>query len=375
MIRIVIVILVVIEPNVVVSGCIKTGQSAVCDSVTELSQIYFNQSLEDIESVEKLSIRNNHSELLIHKFTFKYLINLKSILVRGNHIQVLYQNTFEDLPLKYLYIDNNGIEKLLPGTFRNLSALQKLEAQINNLKTIPRGVFKDLPSLEILKLSKNEIKSIEDFALENLPRLKKLQLDHNKIDMIFIHKIVSHPEQLQILWLHNNSLTLVSNFMLQKLTKLKLLNLGFNKISAIEINAFEQTPELETLVLTHNKLKEVDVRIFPRIGLNYLTKLYLDNNELLFLPSGFFFRLNSLEKITLVGNPWECSCHDVINRILMENGIKEECQNLYVTGKRPICVSGDATICLQVYNEELSKVYMDYKKAYPIHVSLSSCIL
>ncbi|KAG5872997.1 hypothetical protein JTB14_024155 [Gonioctena quinquepunctata] len=217
---------------------------------------------------------------------------------------------------------------------------------------------------------------MEDSALENLPLLSKLKLDHNNIETIYIHKILSHPEQLEILWLHNNSLTLVTSFMLQRLAKLKLLNLGFNKISLIEPNAFEQTPELQTLVLTHNKLKEVDGNIFPRKGLDYLEKLYLDNNELMFLSSSFFFRLNSLKHITLVENPWDCACQEVINRILTENRITEECQKWSMDGQRPRCVSEEATnkVCSYKYNQNLSEIYRNYKNSYPLHLSSLSCL-
>nr|XP_023029071.1 leucine-rich repeat-containing G-protein coupled receptor 4-like [Leptinotarsa decemlineata] len=361
--------------NLACNSCVLTKRSfARCDSVTELSEIYFDDNLENVKS---LTIVNAHSELWVPVSAFRPFRNLEVLDIENIRIRRLYGDTFKDLPLKKIFIQNDGVEEIFPGTFRNLSLLQTLNVKNNNLSTVSKGIFKDLPMLTSLTLSKNQISSIENSALENLSMLSKLHLDNNKLHTVFVHKIVSHPEKLVILWLHNNSLTFVSNYMLEKLTQLKLLNLGFNRISAIEANAFDQTPQLVTLVLTHNKLKEVDGSIFPISGMNYLEKLYLDNNELMFLSSSFFLRQNSLKKITLVGNPWACACLDVINRILMENGVMEKCQDLYVSGLRPICVNRYASdkVCSYKYDSELSNIYLDYRKKFPLYVNLLSCYL
>nr|XP_023029030.1 leucine-rich repeat-containing protein 15-like [Leptinotarsa decemlineata] len=361
----------------VYTGCVTANFNAECKSVTQLSERYINESLENFQNIKELHIRNEDSELIVFEFAFAHTKQLQTIMIRNSRIQRIYENTFKDLPLKFLYINYDGIEQIKAGAFQNLPSLQKVVASHNKLKTVPRGVFKNLPALTTLTLSQNDISSVDESALENLPRLSKLHLDNNKIASISMHRMLSNPEQLEILWLHNNSLTLLTNFMLQKLTKLKLLNLGFNDITAIETSAFEQTPQLETLVLINNKLKEVDGNIFPRSGMGQLDKLYLDNNELMFLPSSFFFRLNVLKWVTLVGNPWECACLDNIYRILLENEITEKCQYTFVAGRRPICVSRDATkrVCSYKYDSELSTMYINHKRKYPINVRPLTCIL
>ncbi|XP_023029070.2 uncharacterized protein [Leptinotarsa decemlineata] len=364
--------------NFVTASCyMKEVSHAKCDSNAELSDRWFSKSFDNFQDIKKLSIRNNNSELLVLVSPFKRFIHLEKLDIGECRIQRLYRYTFKDLPLKKLFIERCGLEEIYEGAFRNLSSLQELSLRKNRLKTVSNGVLKNLPKLAHLTLSGNELSSIENSALENLPELNVLHLDNNKIGAIFIHRIVSYPERLKILWLQNNSLTFVSNYMLEKLTELELLNLGFNKISAIEANSFEHTPKLRTLVLTHNKLKEVDGTIFPKSGMNNLEKLYLDNNELMFLSSSFFFRLNSLKKITLVGNPWDCACLEVINRILDENNVEEKCQDLYVSNHRAVCVIKDATnrVCNYKYDKELSDTYLDQKKKLAPHVPLGRCLL
>ncbi|XP_044296770.1 platelet glycoprotein Ib beta chain [Varanus komodoensis] len=38
-------------------------------------------------------------------------------------------------------------------------------------------------------------------------------------------------------------------------------------------------------------------------------RLYLNNNQLTFIPSGFFDRLKNLHTVSLWGNPWDCTCN------------------------------------------------------------------
>ncbi|KAJ8927331.1 hypothetical protein NQ314_020217 [Rhamnusium bicolor] len=341
--------------------CDNVNNRVLCTSVNEVSNVTLSP-LEDISSVTEIEIRNN-SELHLSASAFKSTVNLERVVIEFNNINNIFSDTFKDLPLKYVSIQYNNIKTIFPRAFSDLPDITKLILTGNNLKEIPRRVFSNLPIQE-LKLSKNNISTIEDMALENLPNLKNLKLDHNKLVSIFVHRILSYPTQLEILWLHNNSLTMVTNYMLQKLANLTVLNLGFNSISVIEPNSFVQTPKLGTLVLTHNQLKEIDGSIFPRTGLVYLKKLYLDNNKLMFLSSNFLFPLNGLRRITLVGNPWYCSCLNDVQILLAENKILEKCAEDYNNGKRPVCVSEIVAdnVCRHTYNEALSEKYETYKK-------------
>ncbi|KAJ8973840.1 hypothetical protein NQ317_017997 [Molorchus minor] len=271
---------------------------------------------------------------------------------------------------------NNTIQKIYPEAFTNLTHLRKLSINGNNLITISKDIFTNLP-VQDLTLSGNKISSIETMAMKNLPNLTKLKLHGNSLTDLFVHTILSYPETLEILWLQNNSFTAVTNYMLYRLSNLRVLNVGFNSISFIEANSFNNTPILETLVLTHNVIKELDGSIYKALGMDYLKKLYLDNNRLMFLPSSFFFRLNNLERITLVGNPWFCGCLDVIHRFLFENHILEKCAGDYRNGTRAICVSDtvEDMTCKYVYNNDLSEYYELNKRKNPLYKLPIQCIL
>lgn len=355
------------------SACQNVKNTVTCEFVASISDRTISQ-IPGISEVTHLTIKSNPSfEILAD--SFKSVVKLENVIINDNKINKIYSSTFKDLPVKYLNLGHNGINSIFPGAFSNLPRLERLRFNENNLEEIRSGVFSNLEVRE-LTLSKNKIRSIENNALENLPNLNKLRLDGNRLQSIFIHRIVTYPERLELVWLHNNSLTAVTNYMLQKLTNLKILNLGFNKIALVEPNTFEQTPNLNYLVLSHNDLKEIDGSIFPPLGMAFLEKIYMDNNKLMFLSSSFFVRLNSLRKITLVGNPWLCPCLTEVERMLTQNNIQNMCNEDYTSGRRPICVNEvDDVQCRYVYKDELSEKYEAFKRQNPLYRPTISCIL
>lgn len=339
---------------------------ATCESIDIPEQVY--------RSVDVLEIENGVKETFLPKYLFRYS-KLDKLSISNCNITKISADTFVDLSCSYISLVNNSIEVIFPGAFRNLTRLDKLLIGRNKLKTIESEVFINLP-ISVLTLSRNSIETIEDTALKGLPNLKKLHLDNNQLDNVFVHKIIDYPSRLEILWLHNNSIKLLTNYMLKELRNLKLLNVGFNKIDTIEDATFGQTPQLDTLVLTHNLIKEMNGDVFPQKGLNFLKKLYLDHNELMFLTSRFFLRLNVLKRITLVGNPWLCPCLDDISRILYDNQIMERCQNEYNSGGKPVCISDPSqSSCTYKYNDELCNKYIQARNSDTTLRRNSYCIL
>lgn len=347
-------IIFLIRHELIDAKCNISVSMAVCDSLDVPPQVH--------QSVDSLTIRNGFNGPSLPQYIFQSS-KVKRISINDCKIKNIRENTFVDLLAVYISLRDNKIEAILPGAFKKLTQLERLSLTHNNLKVVQAGVFTNLPIAD-LTLSHNLIDTIEDVAFVNLPNLKKLRLDSNRIENFFISKIIDDPSRLEILWLHNNFLKALTNYMLQGLINLTLLNVGFNKIETIEEGTFGQTPKLQTLVLTNNVIKELDGSVFPREGLRTLENIYLDNNVLMYLPSSFFFRLNFLKKVTLVGNPWLCPCLDVISRILYDNGIKEKCRNEYGSGGKPVCVSEPSEkICSFKYNNDLSVKYLQAKNS------------
>lgn len=359
----------------VASHCSENRDNKViCGSQSVLSGFFINETLEHAESVTSFEVYNAGGALDLGSNTFEKMVNLKNVIVRMSNLTTIYAGTFKNLPLTRVDLSYNEIEKIAPMTFLNLNKIQKIQLRYNKIKAIKKNVFVDMPVVT-LTLSHNSISQIEDDALKNMTSLKKLHLDDNKLSSIYPHKFLSNPEVLEILWLHNNSLKFLTANMLLRLKNLRLLNLGFNKIDSIEENAFTETPNLDTLVLSHNNLKEVDGRIFPRTGMRSLERLYLDSNKLMYLSSNFFFKLVSLQRITLVDNPWLCNCLDAIHRLLMENSVVEKCNEAFINGKRPLCVADKVEGCRYKYDQDLAEVFYRYGEENPVYVRTIDCIL
>lgn len=347
-------------------SCVNVLNEVNCESVSEISGKVISQ-IPNIKEVTRIHIKFN-SDLEIYHGSFESCVKLQYLVINNNKINKIRSDTFKDLTLKYLHLGYNQINVIYYGAFSNLSFLQELRVDNNNLKEIPTAVFIDLP-LQELALSKNKIQTIENRALKNLPNLKKLLLDGNKLQYIYLHEVLTYPQNLEVVWLHNNSLAVVTSYMLQKLNNLKILNLAMNSISFIEPNSFKQTPKLNYLILSYNHLKEINGNVFPKGKTSSLENLYIDNNRLMFLSFNFFTRLGKLKRIVIVGNPWYCSCLTTVQILLAENNIVEKCNEDYSSGKRPVCVSGsvDDNDCIHSYNNNLSEKYETYKKNLPLN--------
>lgn len=329
------------------ASCEVEKKYATCDSLNIPNDIYNN--------VDNIVIRDVKDELLLPLNVFRGS-KFDVISITDCRIPKILSETFVNLNVKRLSLSRDGIEQIQPGAFKNLSNIDKLLLRYNNLKSITGGIYNDL-SLSSLTFSSNAIATVEDLSLKGLKNLKNLHLDNNRIESIFIHKIIDYPNKLQILWLHNNTIRFLTNFMLKDLTNLTILNLAANLIETIEPGTFEQTPQLRQLILTGNRLKEIDGKIFPRNG-SRLGAVYLDHNQLMFLSSNVFVRLNSLKAVTLAGNPWSCPCLEVISRILYDNQIKEKCQFEFGTGEKPVCINEAlGKECAYSYNAELREKY------------------
>ena len=64
----------------------------------------------------------------------------------------------------------------MPETFGNLTALQYLRIEQNQMTSLPE-TFGNLAALNVLKMSQNQLRSLPE-SMANLRRLRKWSLDH-----------------------------------------------------------------------------------------------------------------------------------------------------------------------------------------------------
>jgi Leucine-rich repeat (LRR) protein len=161
-----------------------------------------------------------------------------------------------------------------------------LDLKDNDISQLEDDVFKKnkLVNLEILNLANNGIHGIKLHAFCGMTSLERLDLSGNKLESIDSNTF-SFAYNLRWLSLARNELLIVPEdgcfLHAENLGTLLLSNINIQKIHQY---TFECLKNLENLFLDNNKLKKIDVDVFPDLV------------------------QSKLRNLKLSGNPWECSC-------------------------------------------------------------------
>uniref|UniRef100_UPI00398F1BB0 leucine-rich repeats and immunoglobulin-like domains protein 1 isoform X4 n=1 Tax=Pristiophorus japonicus TaxID=55135 RepID=UPI00398F1BB0 len=257
----------------------------------------------------------------------KFYESLETLDLTYNEITEVRNNCFpQRLKIKDLYLGNNRISIVEPGTFDNLSSsLQVLRLSKNRISHLPVKIFK-LPHLLHLELNRNRIRLIDGLTFHGLDSLEVLKLQRNNISKLMDGAFWGLA-RMQILHLDNNILNEVTSGWLYGLSSLQQLFLSYNTISRINPDAWGFCQKLVELNLSHNNLMRLDegslmglsglqiLRLSHNTishiadgafkGLRSLRVLELDNNEISGIiedTNGAFAGLDSLSKLTLFGN-------------------------------------------------------------------------
>ncbi|KAM6156473.1 LOW QUALITY PROTEIN: leucine-rich repeat, immunoglobulin-like domain and transmembrane domain-containing protein 2 [Erethizon dorsatum] len=148
---------------------------------------------------------------------------------------------------KQVRMENSPLFEL-PDSFSNMSTLQYLWLNFNNVTVIHLGALDHLLELRELRLEGNKLQSVPWTAFHSTPLLKVLDLKHNRIDVL--------PEQA-----------------LQFLVNLTYLDLSSNRLTVVSSSVFVNW-------LTYQKHRH------PACGAEILSSMVL----------------------ALHNNPWECDC-------------------------------------------------------------------
>ncbi|XP_067875908.1 toll-like receptor 13 [Heterodontus francisci] len=203
--------------------------------------------------------------------------NIKVLNVSLNMIRDLPPNGLENLTqLEHLRLDNNQLENIHSGAFSKLSNLQLLNLSCNHLESLSQEIFKPLHNLTNLILRRNKLLGISG---ESLFPLKRLQM----LDISF------------------NSLKNVSSFFaaLSNLPGLRTLNAESTNISSLEISK-HFPPNLTHLLLAHNPISKLRA---PAAFLAHIVHLDLSHNNLSRAEDLTSVNFSHLRFLNIQGNP------------------------------------------------------------------------
>ncbi|EDV58727.1 leucine-rich repeat-containing protein 24 [Drosophila erecta] len=163
------------------------------------------------------------------------------------------------------------------------------------------------PEVQVLDLSHNHIFYLEEnaFLTTHLQNLQKLLIRNGTLKHINQRSFT----QLQILIeldLSNNLLVDLLPNVFDCLSKVRAILLNGNLLQALRHGVFRNLKYLHKIELKRNRLVSIDDQAF--VGVPLLSQIYLDNNELTKLRVESFQDLNKLTALSLVENPWNCTC-------------------------------------------------------------------
>ena len=206
---------------------------------------------------------------------FAGFLTLHIFLVDRNNLTTLQPNMF-DYPglarLWWLYLDDNNLNQILPGTFTGLDELYRLHLNGNNLSVLEPGIFVDIPTLYDLTLSRNHLHDLQGDAFQGLDTLYLLELEDNNIRHLDFN-IFTTLEELILLQLANNEIDALDfpkhsaeDISMILLPRLKILELTNNSIDKINGDILEKMPNLKVFHLRNNGLKKVDKTSFQKLA-------------------------------------------------------------------------------------------------------------
>nr|XP_023021962.1 toll-like receptor 3 [Leptinotarsa decemlineata] len=297
---------------------------------------------------------------------FNGVEHLYDLNLANNNIKYIFENAFDNTPLRNLFLQNNVISFLenklfwwqtftldfidlrnnslkdINNTFIALNLLSTLYLDKNNLEVVD---IVAVPSTEIhlrnnnisrikslaektkvIDLGENNISLFENFGSAFInSSILKLYLSYNQIQLS--EKSFSSIPNLTHLHLDNNKLSKIPNNVFKDLKSLILLDISHNNILQLQYGTFELIPNIEVLNISHNKFTEVPIQVFS--PLPKLKELDFRQNQVDTLDvKVFLWYCPNLQKINLNGNLWECEILSNIVKYCQDKNIEIVIGNL-----------------------------------------------
>ena len=126
------------------------------------------------------------------------------LVLTGSGITALRAGDFHDLSsVDGLLLEQNDLSELPGGVFEQSQSLRKLYLNGNDLSELPEGVFEQSQSLRRLYLNDNDLSELPEGVFDQLRSLRRLRLNGNDLSQL-PDGIFYGLTNLRQLWLHSN---------------------------------------------------------------------------------------------------------------------------------------------------------------------------
>ena len=203
---------------------------------------------------ETSTLKNNIT--FLERDSFVLLTELQNLHLWRCGLRTIKIGAFYGLTkLTHLYIVNNEMCEIIPGTFENMINLENLNLAGNRIEHVDRDMFSGLFKLKYIYLSGNKLQYLHPDTFLMLPNLQELNFDENPCLQIQTDRnfIKSHSLSHLDISLCNISSVSVETF--ANVSALEWLDLSNNNLKTLNINILTPLPKLSTLYLYGNPLQ------------------------------------------------------------------------------------------------------------------------
>lgn len=209
------------------------------------------------ESLEELLLSTNTIEE-IDVDAFVGLNNLKELFILDNLIVSIPPGTFRDLKrLEYLNVGYNKLTELSGELFFGLESLKEIYLFWNKFTTLEAESFKTLPKLQTLGFHSNPLEDVHINAFSGLESLKDLQLNNNALKQLNEGAFWGLENSLETLRLSSNQLQTFNAAMWSGLNSLKELQIQMQTMKAVDGQIFINLKSLEVLEMYIMDIEEI----------------------------------------------------------------------------------------------------------------------
>ena len=189
-------------------------------------------------SRQSINITRNGQLIQIESFS--------SAFVKNAHVGDMQIDFLEGLYfLRKLVFQDCNINRIDPGTFRDMSYLTDLYMTGNNISLIVEGTFTGLTNLKRLNLEGNHINKVENRTFQ-LPNLEELYLGGNVIESLDPN-LFAYLSELKILRLNSNWIANFPPNIFSKLLSINQIDLSDNRDTVLD-NIFDDLPTVPSSI-------------------------------------------------------------------------------------------------------------------------------
>lgn len=222
------------------------------------------------------------------------------VFMVGNALINLSNNSLSNLTsLEAIVLNNNDISDIGNGSFIDQGFTIKLDLGSNKLTSVNKNYFKGLSNLQELRLDFNSIEMIEDESFDDLPALRILEISSNNVKEIG-SKLLSKLINLEYLGMADNYLINgIAPTAFENLGNLWSISIANSYVSVIEKQWLQFNEKLEILDIGEN--------IFTNLSSEFLVSpslltLYAESGQIKYIDNEAFSKLPNLQTLRLQDN-------------------------------------------------------------------------